>query len=259
MHARAQVDKRLVGVGLSQSGPGGAGPPDVPGAAGATFASYGLPAANAAGHSAFASSLTVGTTGVIRQNAHGIFARLGASATYAPLARVTDPAGDTGGAFASFKDPVLASDDDLAFFATLSGVSGSKKATLWHRPPGGNLALLAQSGTSAAGTSGQWRSFDSLAIATGRGPLFAATLKTGQNGVNAANAHGVWAAEPGGKINLLFRARQTVGGQTLKSFTLLNATTGSLGATRSFNAAGQVVWRATFTDNTTAIVSTVPP
>jgi len=58
---------------LSQSGPGGAGAPDVPGAAGATFASYGFPTANAAGHSAFADR-SPWHDGRHPANARGIFA-----------------------------------------------------------------------------------------------------------------------------------------------------------------------------------------
>jgi hypothetical protein len=47
--------------------------------------------------------------------------------------------------------------------------------------------------------------------------------------------------------------------KTLKTFSLLKATAGSTGATRSFNGAGEVVWLATFTDRTEAIMVTKVP
>ena len=68
---------------LSQSGPDGAGGPAI---AGANFASYGVPAANAAGHSAFRALLTVGAGGVSAVNASGIFLRNPADLLYAPVA-----------------------------------------------------------------------------------------------------------------------------------------------------------------------------
>jgi hypothetical protein len=40
---------------------------------------------------------------------------------------------------------------------------------------------------------------------------------------------------------------------------VLSAVAGSTGVTRSFNSVGTVVWLATFTDNTTAIVTTEIP
>jgi hypothetical protein len=65
-----------------------------------------------------------------------------------------------------------------------------------------------------------------------------------------------------GQPRLLFRtgiADEIITGKTLKSFTLLNATVGSLGVTRSFNDSAQVVWLATFFDKSQAIITTEVP
>ncbi len=108
----------------------------------------------------------------------------------------------------------------------------------------------------------QWKAFTSLAIAGGgRGPIFAATLVPCKGGVLATSASGVWGCDYTGAVRALFRTGDTniIAGKTLKSFTLLNATVGSLGVTRSFNDAAQVVWLATFADKTTAIVTTQVP
>jgi hypothetical protein len=242
---------------LSQSGPGGAGGPDI---ANATFASYGVPALNAAGHSAFLGTLTIGAGGATKANARGVFADFG-DPLYTPVERLGEMAGATGSTFNSFKDPVLASDDSLAFYATIKGggVKGNRVKTLWAQGPGGALALAGQAGTIATDTAGQWKDFTSLAMIAGHGPLFSATLVPGKGGVKASTAAGVWGADADGIQHLFFRTGQTIADKQLRSFKLLNATSGSVGVTRSFNDAGQVAWLATFTDKTTAIISTDPP
>lgn len=61
---------------------------------------------------------------------------------------------------------------------------------------------------------------------------FLATLTTGADGVTPANARGIFFSFEGAPLE----------------------PRGLLGATRSFNFAGQLVYRATFTDRTQAIV-----
>lgn len=241
---------------LSQTGQAGAGGPEL---ADASFASYSFPTTVANGHSAFLATLSTGAGGVTAATARGIFADFGAG-TYAPLARVGTSSGTPGGDFIQFKDPVFDANDGLAFSAILKGGPSRAPATesLWWKPPGASLALLAKAGTPAAGLGGGalWRTFPSLATATDRGPIFTATL----SGVSAAKASGVWATDFNNELRLLIQASVTqIGGKTVKSFTLLNATVGSTGVTRSFNSKAQVVWLATFTDRTTAIVVTDVP
>ena len=80
----------------------------------------------------------------------------------------------------------------------------------------------------------------------------------GKGGVKATNATGVWAMDFTHDMRLLFRTGDTIGGKTVKSFALLKATVGNMGVTRSFNNS-QVVWLATFTDKSTAIITTEVP
>lgn len=68
-------------------------------------------------------------------------------------------------------------------------------------------------------TGGQWKSFTSLGVAAGRGPLFAASLVPGKGGVNGSS---------------------------------------SLGVTRSFTA-DRIAWRATLSDNSQAVIKTEIP
>jgi hypothetical protein len=247
---------------LSHTGPILSGEQGGPKISGASFASYGVPALNLFGQSAFLASLAAGGT-VTKANAHGIFVDYG-DQSYTCIAREGEPATAAGAVFSSLKDPVLADDGGVAFAATLKGggVSGLPTSTLWWKPATGPLRLLAQGGMRPSNDmrpEAQWKSFSSLAISPGRGPLFIATLVPGKGGVTAANASGVWGIDSTGELRLLFRTGDVIAGATLKNFTLLNATVGSLGVTRSFEWGSRVVWLATFTNNTTAIMRTSLP
>ncbi len=252
---------------VSQSGSTTIGQPDVPGLTDETFKSYGLPASNNQGIPAFALLATLTPTApVTKANGQGVF--FAASNTFTPLARLTENAPGTGGSFSALKDPVLDATGGVAFPATIKGatIKGASALTLWWKPVGVVAAsLLAQGGHTAGGVPGvgadaEWKSFNSLAIAATRGPIFTATLATGKGGVIAAQKGGTWAVDFLGGIRQLFQTGLPLdGGKTLKSFTILTAVPGSVGVTRSFNDAGDVTWLATFTDDSTAIVKTVVP
>ncbi len=237
-----------------------------------TFASLGLPAGNALEQTAFLGSLTAGRGQVTRGDARGIFLEPAVDGPSTAIARLGAGFAVDGLAFTSFKDPVLAADGGLAFPATVKGanVRGLAARTLWWQPPGDSLRLLAQAGVAAGGvptdlpTGAQWKSFSSLAIAANRGPLFTGTLVSGKGGVTTRDAGGVWATDFNGEIRTLFRTNDPIdlgGGtvKTLRSFSLLKATVGNAGVTRSFNQSQQLVWLATFTDKSQAIVISEVP
>jgi hypothetical protein len=165
--------------------------------------------------------------------------------------------------FRTLGDPVLAPGaNSVAFPATLFHQSPASDATLWWQPANDLLTLLAREGASPPGmpAEARWKTFPSLALPGGEtGPIFLATMERGTGGVDASNDKGVWAVDSLGTLRLLFREGDTISGKVLKSFTLLNAVNGSPGVTRSFNNHGQVVWRASFTDGSSAIVVTQVP
>ena len=252
---------------VSQSGSTTIGQPNVAGLTDETFKSYGLPATNNQGTPAFALLATLTPTApVTKANSQGVF--FAVNNTFAPLARLTEPAPGTGGSFSALKDPVLDGEGGVAFLATIKGaaIKGASALTLWWKPTGVAAAsLLAQGGhltggVPDVGADAEWKSFNSLAIAATRGPIFSATMATGKGGVTAPQAKGVWAVDFTGGIRELFRTGIPLdGGKTLKSFTILTAVPGSVGVTRSFNDAGEFTWLANFTDGTTAIVKSVAP
>ncbi len=238
---------------------GSAGGPDL---TGASFATYGFPAANDRDTSTFFATLRTGTAGVTTANARGIF-RSNPDGTFTTLARIGFPSGVLGSTFSLLRDPVLSSDDGVAFLATLKGgtAKGLNTTTLWWQPSGEALRVHAQGGSVAADLPGsEWKAFSNLAI-TGvdRGPVFAASLVTGKGGVTASNDTGVWGTDFLGRPRLLFREGDTINGKRLTAFNLLKSSTGNIGVTRSLNDTQRVVWIATFSDKTTALMNTETP
>jgi hypothetical protein len=228
----------------------------------ASFATYGFPSANDADTSTFLASLRVGAAGVVTANARGLFLS-NPDGSYSTLARIGQPSGILGSNFSLLRDPVLSSNSGVAFLATLKGgtATGLLTTTLWWKPFGQTLRVFAQGGTEAAGVPGsQWKSFTTLAIAGGnRGPVFAASLVTGKGGVTSTTDTGVWGCDYNGNPSLLFREGDTIGGKRLTAFNLLKSTTGNIGVTRSLNDTQRVVWIATFSDKSTALMSTETP
>ena len=237
-----------------------------PALAGASFASFRYPAMNDALQTTFFATMKVGAGGVTKANASGIFLGdadfvSGSLAPYELIARIGTGTGFDTGVFTKLSDPVLSQNGGVAFTATQkgTGIKGLTTKTLWWKPAGQELGLLALGGNPAGDVpDSQWKSFDSLAI-TDRGPLFAATLVAGKGGVTSKTASGVWACDFTGNPRKLFRLGDTINGKKLAKFTLLKVTVGNLGVTRSFNNAAQVVWLAEFTDKSSAIIVTEVP
>jgi hypothetical protein len=170
-----------------------------------------------------------------------------------------------GVSFGAFLDPVCGSSGEFAFVATLKGsvINHSNQSSLWWGTADG-IELVAQQSATATDENGTsvpgrvWASFVSYALPSGAGagPIFVAKVRG--EGVKAGNNLGLWAVDSKGLIRELVRTGAQTGTEaglkTLKSFRLLTATPGSLGATRSFNAAGSVAIQATYTDQTQALL-----
>ena len=259
---QAIVSAEADGVATVFSAAGALGTAGGPALAGASFASYGFPAANDRDTSTFFATLRTGAAGVTTANARGIF-RSNPDGTFTTLARIGFPSGVLGSTFSLLRDPVLSSDDGVAFLATLRGgtAKGLNTTTLWWQPSGEALRVHAQGGSVAADLPGsEWKAFSNLAI-TGvdRGPVFAASLVTGKGGVTASNDTGVWGTDFLGRPRLLFREGDTINGKRLTAFNLLRSTASNIGVTRSLNDTQRVVWIATFSDRTTALMTTEMP
>lgn len=241
----------------------------------AQWATMSLPSSGAQGaRISVLGSLTTGIGGVTRADAKGIFLSDDRGATWEPLVRIGDNAPGLGGEvkFSDLRDPVHSSTDaSVAFLSTVKGgaVRSSNNSTLWWKPDGGTLTLIAREGeTLTAGTVGaKWRSFTSVAMPGGAvGPIFTATLQHGMNGqlgpggVAARNAIALYAVDSSGNLRELMRehyplpqnVEQDLG--VVERFRVLKAVSGSAGVTRAFNANRQIVAWVTFADGMDSIV-----
>ena len=166
------------------------------------------------------------------------------------------------GAFATFSDPVINSAGDILFFGSQRASVARAAATnaLWLSDGVNTPELVAALGAAAAdGTNladTTWSKFTTFVLPDGIGPVFIAQVKG--RAVNGGNKLGLWAADSAGTVRQLLRAGDSIplptGAKTLKSFTLLNALPGTLGARRSYSGNGSLAVQATFSDRTQALL-----
>jgi hypothetical protein len=227
--------------------------------------SFGLQATNRDGALAVRATLQSGAGGVTKANASGIFLNHGAGQAFEPVARLGDEAfGIPGASFSVLSDPLVSGPSTaVAFIGCVKGqgVRANNSTGIWWADQSG-WSLVARTGTQAAEGPDLafWKSFNSFALPDGeRGPIFEATLAKGGGAVNASNDMGLWAVDSLGEVRLLVREQDVVEGKMLKSFSALQAVSGSAGVRRSFNNAGQLVYRAYFSDGSQSVMKVQVP
>jgi hypothetical protein len=92
--------------------------------------------------------------------------------------------------------------------------------------------------------------------------MFTANLASGTSRVQLQNNAGLWATDSTGQTRLLVREGDLIGDKYLRKLSVLGAVAGSPGQRRAWTSgdtSAQVIYRATFTDGSTAIVSTAVP
>ena len=237
----------------------------------AKFGVLGNPILNNNGNTAFQAFLS--GTAKATANRSAILAETGSSNTLGVVALVGTSAPDingvTGGAgnFASFSDPVFNGNDHLAFIGKLKTggvITSANRQGIWASTSG-ELALVAQVQGQAPGcpAGAKFHSFAQLALPDQGGVVFLANLTGASGGVKSTNNQGIWAADAGGNLHLVARKGDAlmING-TLKMVSALSVFTssaGTAGQTRSFNRAGDLVYKVTFTDKTQAIQKVVFP
>lgn len=236
----------------------------------ATWSKVGLASGDSVSNMSVLASLTPKVGGVASANAKGIFVTHN-GASWSPLARLGEAASglSSTAAFSGFKDPVNSSTGaEVAFLGTVKGdsVTTATNDGIWFSPDGVALELIAQEGTRPPGAPAlaRWKSFSSLALPGGGvGPLFTAFLHKGTtatpdpSGITTLDDFALYGMDSSGELHELLRENQPLfdqPGKTVKSFSVLKAVAGSAGATRSFNAEGQVAAQVTFTDKLSSIV-----
>jgi len=207
-------------------------------------------------------------------NGHTLIVRTG-SATPAP-----GYAGSrtTVGTFATLSDPVYADDDSIAFLGTLvkTGTVAVANCTGIWATTSGSLALVARVGDPAPDASGTtfgsspvFSVLTQYVLPNQGGVIILATLKAGTalapaaGGVVAANSQGIWAVDTTGVLKQIIRTGSglTVNGsaKTVSSLTIFNTPAAATGQTRHFDNPGDLMFKATFTDGSAAIMQSVFP
>ncbi len=186
--------------------------------------------------------------------------------TFAP-----DANGLAGGAgiFATLGDPVFNSNDQIAFIGKLKtggAVTAANCQGIWAGTSG-TLALVAQAQGQAPDcpVGAKFQSFAQLVLPDQGGVVFLANL-------TGAGGQGIWAVDTVGGLHLVARKGDVlmINGtpkviSALSIFTpsagtaIFTLSAGTAGQTRSFNKAGDLVYKVTFTDRTQAIQKVVFP
>jgi hypothetical protein len=211
--------------------------------------------------------------GVISSNNSGIWA--GAPGDVQLVMRAGNPSPLAGITFRSPQPgPRINDNGYVAFFSSISGtgVTTSNDTALWATTSEG-IQLVAREGIQAPGTAAGtiFGLSDTLLAFNDLGQV-AFTSPISGGGSSAANNRGLWAGAPG-ELQLIAREGDVIDldpgpGELLKTISGNNGISFGFGmnspfnndsASAAFNDDGQIAWRATFTDATTAILLTTLP
>jgi uncharacterized GH25 family protein len=208
----------------------------------ATFLAFGSPAINDEGHCAVQATVTgtgkgtTNTSGIWVQGANGpeLIARTGTGSI----------------PFLSLGDPLLNNADGVAFIGTLkNGVKG-----IWSNANNtGALQAVAQTNGTVPDTTGsgaipkaKFAAFSQVVLPDQGGVVFLATL----NGVSATTNEGIWAMDPTGLLKRIASKGDTVAHNgatyTITALNIFSSTAGTTAQTRSFNSAGDLIYRVTY-------------
>jgi sugar lactone lactonase YvrE len=230
------------------------------------FASFGSPIIGAGGDIAYLGKLLTGVSGVSSANDSGIW-KTDFAGIRSLIAREGSFAPDAAGAataavFGAFSDPVVNEAGRVAFRGTLrvgiSGVSSANASGLWAQGASG-LALVARQGDQAPGLNpgAKFAAFQQFVLPDAGGLVFLA--KVSGTGVTSANNVGLWAVDGGGVVQLVARKGDMISvnstNKKITAFTLFSKVPFSAGQTRSFATDGGLLFRATFSDLSTALLS----
>jgi len=178
----------------------------------------------------------------------------------------TDAPGTDSALFSTLAEPVYNAQSETAFLANLSGpgVTKQNQSSVWWNTATG-LSLVARTGdTVPTVAAAKWSSFVSLVLPDNAGPVFLAKLAAGSidrglpSDVKPTTNIGLFALDANRARRLLVRTGDSLAVQgttkKLSLITIFGAVPGSPGQARNYNAAGDLAFRATFTDHSQAIM-----
>jgi len=216
------------------------------------FQTFGNPAVNATGAVTFHATLTPGFGNSPADGGSGIWTQSGTSTAALSVATTGSAAPGTSGIFSYLGNPVFNDNGAVAFIGALKLQAGVADAAndvgIWSTSSS-TLALVARQGSSAPGYPAgvTFATFNALALPDQGGVLLLATLSN--------HVQGIWSGNSTADLQLITATGATANGKTIASLSFLAAPPYVNGQTRSFDqATGDIVYRATFTDHTSAIV-----
>lgn len=236
----------------------------------AAWKTLGLPAAGGSAI-AFRAILKAvpGSTDVTAKNAAALYSQspgrpLAAFARQGDLAPGFEPL-----TYAAFSDPVLNSIGDVLYFATLAGpgvTTANREVLFVALHDAGGIAVVQRIGEEAPELPGViLAAFTGAALPQSfgakdpRGPVFTALLKSGEVAVKATDNSGLFAVDGTGELRLLARTGSQINGKTLKTIGVFSYVLGSPVQARATSASPHVIYRATFTDLSQALVKMPVP
>ena len=247
-----------------------------PGIPGATFASLGNPAINDLDHSAFQAQ--VSGSAITSLNNSGIWANSGTNGltliAQTGSSAFGYTAGTNAGTFGKLSDPVYTNKDSVAFLGTLAiagTVTSANNVGVWATSSGTSPALLvARVGDPAPDPAGAtsaaspvFASISQFVLPEQGGVVILASLLSGRGGVIPSNSQGIWGVDTDGFLKQIARSGDAlmVNGiaKTISNVSIFNAPSASTGQTRHFNNPGDLTFKVTFTDHSSAIVQAVFP
>ncbi|MEM8782493.1 MAG: choice-of-anchor tandem repeat NxxGxxAF-containing protein [Planctomycetota bacterium] len=231
-------------------------------AAGANYSFIFKPALNAAGQTAFAGILT--GTGVDFFNGRGIWSTGSGALDLVVRSGSAAPGTAAGVNFFDFNKPALNAAGQTAFVGHLTGtgVDTRNNVGIWSEGSG-SLGLVARKGSAAPGTAAgaNYFAFNNPVLNAAGQTAFLGILSG--TGVDGSNDRGIWATDPDGRLILVIRegdlfdvADDPINPdfRTVASFSVFsNLDTENNRPSPFINDAGQLVFRASFTDGTSGV------
>ncbi len=238
---------------------------------GSVWASFGFPAeVDNSGDVVLAGALKAGVGGATKQDSKGIFYYDGSAES---IVRAGDSIqGLPGVTYSVFYDPAANNNGDVAWLSKLTGtgITGANNLALfWFDPNSDAPVILARKGDPAPLIDGATiLSVTAVAlpeftdIGAPHGPLFVAHLTDGGS-ISKANDVVLYAVGADGTLTIVARTGDTLTingtAKTLSKIEALTRVGPSSSQSRTYNTSPTVVYRASFTDRTSAVIRAVMP
>lgn len=223
----------------------------------------------------FKGALKAGMPGVENTNDEGIFTNLSVDPNgqmlvgdIRTIVRAGNEVGEMPGVFfKSFSDPTADANGNIAFFARIRGkgvTSGNSEGLFYILAGESSPQLVARMGDKLTELKGsKIRGFKNVVLhhRGGHGPVFKVSVYPSSRAASKSEA--LLAVDSFGEVRVLAQAGDPyeINGETkvIRQIGAMSHVPGSSASARTAGEAGQVIYRATFTDHTQAIIQITVP